>query len=43
MTELKNILTGKNISFQEIVDAIKALFAYIFGFITEDQGWADAE
>ena len=43
MTDLKNILTGDNISFQEIIDAIKNIFAYIFGFIADDQGWVDAE
>ena len=41
MTDLKNLLTKENISFQEIIDAIKNIFAYIFGFIAKDQGWAE--
>lgn len=37
--ELKNILNGETISFQELIDGLKYILEKIFAFIAKEEGY----
>ena len=39
MTDLKNILTGENLSYQWFINTLKDILAKIFAFVGVESGW----